>query len=495
MNYLSLLDLEKEPFSNSPDPDFFFASNQHMRSLQRLELAIRLRKGLSVALGEVGTGKTTICRRLIRRLGEGDGKVSVHLFLDPEFASPLEFLAAIAAAFGIGEIHDDSSEREIKEAIKQFLFREGVDQEKITVLIIDEGQKLPGFCLEILREFLNFETNQHKLLQIVIFTQLEFRQSLRERANFSDRIAELCTLGPLNFADTRRMILFRLRQAHGRSESHNLFSFLAMVAIYWHTGGYPRKIVQLCSQTLLALIIQNKPMVTASLVRACWKRLAGGIMPRPMIFRPALLVLLLAGIVFWQWDRINPATGIQAVQALSSLPSAPPETVLDDSASLPVVPELGRLPISAGDSLGDMIHRIYGYFNNEFLGLVATSNPQIRNLNRLSVGTQIIFPPACLPYKSPDQPGFRLQLGHAFTLAEADRLFRALLDDGVKPLLVPVWESSAGLGFLILMPASYPDQVTASAALQALPLPLRDRVQILHDWEDRYLFVTRCLAK
>ncbi|MDH3393186.1 MAG: ATP-binding protein, partial [Desulfobulbaceae bacterium] len=200
MNYLKLIDLEKEPFANSPDPDFFFASDQHMRVQQRLELAIRLRKGLSVALGEVGTGKTTLCRRLIRRLGKVGGQVSVHLLLDPEFVSGAEFLRAIIAAFGLGTPAREASERELKETVKQHLLAQGVDGKKITVLIIDEGQKLPGFCLEILREFLNFETNRHKLLQIVIFAQLEFRQALRERANFSDRIAELCTLTPLNFA-------------------------------------------------------------------------------------------------------------------------------------------------------------------------------------------------------------------------------------------------------------------------------------------------------
>ncbi len=335
MNYLNLLDLEKEPFSNSPDPDFFFASDQHMRSLQRLELTIRLRKGLSVVLGEVGTGKTTLCRRLIRRLDKDGGQVVVRLFLDPEFVSGGDFLRAIADAFGIGGIEDDGSEREIKETIKQHLFSQGVDDDKITVLIIDEGQKLPGFCLEILREFLNFETNNHKLLQIVIFAQLEFRQALAERDNFSDRIAEFCTLTPLNFADTRRLILFRLRQAHGRSAAPKLFNFWALLAVYRQSGGYPRKIVQLCSQSLLSLIIQNKTMVSASLVRACSGRLARQI-PRTMPLRPALMVLLLAAILFWQWQA-NPAAKVRMAQVLDAtfypqqevVPAGPPLSVVE----------------------------------------------------------------------------------------------------------------------------------------------------------------------
>ena len=563
MNYLSLLDLEKEPFSNSPDPEFFFASNQHMRSLQRLELAIRLRKGLSVALGEVGTGKTTICRRLIRRLGKDGDKMAVHLFLDPEFTSTRDFLQAIADAFGITALNDEASEREIKEALKRHLFSEGVDKEKITVLIIDEGQKLPGFCLEILRELLNFETNQFKLLQIVIFAQLEFRQALQERANFSDRIAELCNLTSLNFSDTRQMILFRIKQAQGRSIPPELFSFWAMVAIYRQTGGYPRKIVQLCSQTLLALIIQNKTKVSASLVKACSNRLVDRT-PQRLVLRPVLLVILLAVISFWQWDKIYPvalAQKGQILEAISLAPhknikpapspeiapalqikpeqefppaapaeksvtaasitspdqeptaktnvesteelavkispapdteqSPPEEAVITVAAlSLPTETVLGELKINKGDSLGWMIRHVYDTFNPALLQKVIAANPQIPDPDNLWVGAKITFPVACQPHQCANQPGYRLQLGQATTLAKAVRLLKSVLHKKIEAHLVPVWRPETGLNFLILTPTIYNDQETATSALQSLPTSLREKAQTLHDWEEGYLFLS-----
>ena len=91
MDYFKILNMTKEPFSNSPDPAFFFQSQQHVQILQKLELAIRLRRGLNVVVGHVGTGKTTLCRQLIRRF-DGDPKVETHLILDSHMNTPLEFL-------------------------------------------------------------------------------------------------------------------------------------------------------------------------------------------------------------------------------------------------------------------------------------------------------------------------------------------------------------------------------------------------------------------
>jgi len=107
----------------------------------------------------------------------------------------------------------------LKERIKNYLLEQGASKENVVVLIIDEGQKIPGFCLEILREFLNYETSEHKLLQIVIFAQNEFRKTLEERSNFTDRINFLYDLGPLNFGDTRSMIRYRMRKASKTGEN------------------------------------------------------------------------------------------------------------------------------------------------------------------------------------------------------------------------------------------------------------------------------------
>jgi general secretion pathway protein A len=147
-----------------------------------------------------------------------------------------------------------------------------VDEDKTVVMIIDEGQKIPAFCLEILREFLNYETNEYKLLQIVIFAQKEFEGTVRKYPNFADRINLYHTLKPLNFRDTQLMIKFRLEKSSNSAKKLILFTKPALWAIYRFSGGYPRKIINLCHQSILTMIIQNRSKNGYLLVSSCARR-------------------------------------------------------------------------------------------------------------------------------------------------------------------------------------------------------------------------------
>ena len=271
MDYFSILDLNKEPFSNSPDPEFFFHSRQHLGCLQKLELSLLLRRGLNVIIGNVGSGKTTLCRQLIRRFGQKE-EAETHLILDPHFQNASEFLLTVAHLLTGKKPSAKHHDWQIKEYIKQYLFRKGVDQGKTVVLIIDEGQKIPPFCLEILREFLNYETNEYKLLQIVIFAQREFEKTIREYHYFADRINLYHLLKPLSFSDTRQMIRFRLDKSSNSNKKQSLFTYPALWAIYRISGGYPRKIINLCHQSLLSMIIQSRSRANYFLVRKCARR-------------------------------------------------------------------------------------------------------------------------------------------------------------------------------------------------------------------------------
>ena len=268
MDYFSILNLNREPFSNSPDPDFFYGSRQHLDCLQKLELALRLRRGLNVIIGDVGTGKTTLCRQLIRRFTDTE-EFETHLILDPHYTSTTEFLASVAAMFKGRKPPRDTNDWQLKELIKQYLFGRGVDEGKTVILIIDEGQKLPIFCMELLREFLNYETNEFKLLQIVIFAQVEFQNTIRDYANFADRINLYHHLKPMNFRDSRAMIRFRLEKSSNNFKTYSFFSLPALMIIYLATGGYPRKIINLCHRCVLTMIIQNKTAVDMFLARMC----------------------------------------------------------------------------------------------------------------------------------------------------------------------------------------------------------------------------------
>jgi len=313
MEYYKLLNLEKEPFSNSPDPDCFFKSRQHKACLQKLELSLRLRRGLNVVIGEVGTGKTTLCRQLIKRFSR-DEAFETHLILDPHMTDPAAFLKVVAGMFE-REPHAPAGDwADHKEFIKQYLYKRGVEENRVVVLIIDEGQKIPAPILEILRELLNYETNEFKLLQIVIFAQREFEQVLERHANFADRINLLHVLGPLGFTDTRLMIDYRLQKAGAESSLGSMLSFPALLAIYRATKGYPRKIVNLCHRIMLAMIVKNRKKAGWRLVRSC---VNSSSVKTSGVWRKAIGVLLVvvgvAGIAYTGFMPVKEDTGRKTV--------------------------------------------------------------------------------------------------------------------------------------------------------------------------------------
>ncbi|MBW2177557.1 MAG: AAA family ATPase [Deltaproteobacteria bacterium] len=296
MDYFSILNLNKEPFSNSPDPEYFFHSQQHVACLQKLELSLRLRRGLNVVIGDVGTGKTTLCRQLIRRFKD-DVTIETHLILDPYFTTPHAFLLLVTEMLAAEKPDKNEDDYQLKERIKHLLFQKGVDEKKTTVLIIDEGQKIPEFCLELLREFLNYETNDYKLLQIAIFAQQEFDNVLKQYANFTDRINLYHRLEPMSFSDTRNMIQFRLNQSSAVSQKLALFTYPAMWAIFRATRGYPRKIVNLCHRSMLTMIIQNRTKANWFLVQSCMKRAFEATPKRSWLVATLLVAFIVAGIV------------------------------------------------------------------------------------------------------------------------------------------------------------------------------------------------------
>ncbi len=300
MEYYNILNLRKEPFSNSPEPEFFFEAPRYISCLQKLELAVRLRRGLNVVIGDVGTGKTTLCRKLIQQLSvapKDAQEIETHLLLDPSFDSTVGFLQTISLLIGITDLAGQENEWQLKEKIKNYLFNKGVNENKIVVLIIDEGQKIPESCIEILREFLNYETNSFKLLQIIIFAQLEFKKVLNKYKNLADRINYLHYLHNLKFRHMRQMIRYRLKVSRDFEEGPDIFTFWGMLAIYLATSGYPRKVVSLCHQTLLMLIIRGKNKADFFLVRDCINDMYSPLF-RSIRWVTLSLVLVVAAAVF-----------------------------------------------------------------------------------------------------------------------------------------------------------------------------------------------------
>jgi len=265
MSYYKVLGLEKEPFSTSPDPNFFYQSLEHKTALTNILIEVRLKRGLSVVLGDIGTGKTTLSRKLFQLLNTREN-IELYIILDPTDDTEYLFLLSLVKTFDIKIDTPDPTILVLKQEIKHYLFQKGVNEKKTVVLLVDEAQKLNSISLEVLRILLNYETNEFKLLQLVFLGQVELLPLLIKTKNLMDRISLKYSLGPFSEQETKEMIKFRLRQA-GYIGREVLFQEEAFKEIHEYTKGYPRRISMLCHKVLKHLVMKNKPVVNSEIVK------------------------------------------------------------------------------------------------------------------------------------------------------------------------------------------------------------------------------------
>lgn len=262
----------------TPDPRFLFLSPQHEAAIEALLYGIHARKGFMLLTGEVGTGKTTVCRSLINRLG---ADVEIAVILNPLLSVP-GLLAAINADFG--NCVDDESAEANMEALHRFLVaraREGQN----AVVLIDEAQNMSVEALETVRLLSNLETDTQKLLQIILVGQPELEATLitHRLRQLSQRISIRSQLGTLTLHQTRDYILHRLLRAGAEGQVD--FEAPAIKRVYAHSRGYPRVINILCDRSLLGayarrLRVVNKSVVNEAIrdvtgkpVQSWWRRL------------------------------------------------------------------------------------------------------------------------------------------------------------------------------------------------------------------------------
>lgn len=516
MDYFKLLDLGREPFSNSPEPGLFYQSPQHMECLQKLELSIRLRRGLSIIVGDVGAGKTTICRQMIRGFAD-DSNVETYLILDPSFSRSIDFLRTVAEMLGIESKDPALTEWRLKEKIKNHLFDKGVGEGKTLVLIIDEGQKIPEFCLETLREFLNYETNEHKLLQIVIFAQKEFYSLLNGHRGFADRVNLLYELRPLNFSDTRGMIRFRLDTAREKEAEKKIrFTLPALWAIHRATGGYPRKIVGLCHRTILALIIQNRSKAGFSLVRSCAR---GREIPQKSWQVPTVAVLgcllitvvgldvgynlLLTGEPEQQIRGVvmQPGDAV-AISAKAQLTAPPPpvsvqvqrqqgapaeDNLLSHPESCPE--SLGWLIVKKDETICKVIRGLYGTdCTGDRIALVRKANPHINNPDLIEPGTMLKFPATPADCSSLLKGGCLVVLARRDNLEDAHTAYRSYLGKTDPIQIFPHWDRREGLQFDVILKKGFTNESAARNAIDRLPSPIDSEARVIHSWDDNTVF-------
>ncbi|MBF0216181.1 MAG: AAA family ATPase [Candidatus Omnitrophica bacterium] len=260
MSYYKLLGFDKEPFSTSPDPSFLYLSREYELVLTNLLIQLRLRRGLNVVLGDVGTGKTTLSRKLVSEL-KGREDFILHIILNANFNTEKEFLYSLIENYEVpfNQHFQEATVSSIRNALENFLLQKAFSENRTTVLIIDEAQKLSESTLESLRVLLNYETNEFKLIQIILLGQLELCPNIMKMPNFYDRIDFKYTLNPLGFTETKELVNFRLKKAGYRSTSP-LFLDEAIREIHYHTKGYPRGIIRQCHCCLRALVMSKTKM-------------------------------------------------------------------------------------------------------------------------------------------------------------------------------------------------------------------------------------------
>jgi len=264
MSYYTMLGLDKEPFSTSPDPDFFYESAEHHQALLRLLIDIRLKRGFSVILGDIGTGKTTLSRKLFQLL-KARKDIIFFMIMDPSTDTETLFIDLLIRSLGLkDEDFEGLNILDYKERLKNFLFKYGVEEKKTIVFLIDEAQKLEAHSLEVLRVLLNYETNDYKLLQLILVGQMELLTKLEPMQNVTDRISLKYVINPMDKQEIKEMIDFRLKQAgyNGRE----LFTSGAIDKLYTFTLGYPRRVGKICHEALKILMMQKKSIIDEPMI-------------------------------------------------------------------------------------------------------------------------------------------------------------------------------------------------------------------------------------
>ena len=258
--YLNFYGLKEMPFNMTPDPRFLFFSAQHREAFDHLVYGIENRKGFIELTGEVGSGKTTLCRAVLSTLPK---RVRTALVLNPSL-SETQLLRAILNDFGLRTRNKDRLSH--IEQLNSFLLEQCKEGNNVAV-IIDEAQDLAPEVMEQVRLLSNLETDQHKLLQIVLAGQPELSERLSrpDLRQLRQRIMVRCNLRSLTGDETGMYIAHRLAVAG--AESSVGFDSDAVRLVYKYSKGTPRPINALCDRVMLAGYVAGKLRIGAAEVK------------------------------------------------------------------------------------------------------------------------------------------------------------------------------------------------------------------------------------
>ena len=268
MMYQQFYGFREMPFNITPDPKFLFLSPTHQEALQHLKYGVQEKKGFIVLVGEVGCGKTTLCRKFLNELDPDH--FDTALILNPR-VTETQMLKAILTE--LGETKLARSQVDLVAQMNRVLL-DRIHKGRDIVLIIDEAQNLSFEVLEQIRLLSNLETDRQKLLQIVLMGQPELKQVLarEELRQLRQRILVHYELKPLSLADTQHYVQHRLTLAGSVGRPH--FTPWALKAIHKGSHGIPRIVNNLCDKAMLSAFIRESDEVTYWDVRRARKDMA-----------------------------------------------------------------------------------------------------------------------------------------------------------------------------------------------------------------------------
>jgi general secretion pathway protein A len=493
----------ENPFKLTPDPHYLYLSGSHKEALAALIYGVQARTGFVAVLGEAGTGKTTLLHHFLERLDETVKTVGI-LNTNVAFEEMLGFILRDLGITPMG-----ASKTEALEAFNRFLHAEYAAGRNV-VIIVDEAQNLSPTLLEELRLLSNFETAKVKLLQIILAGQPRLRAMLAnsELQQVRQRISLVCPLGPLTLTDTAGYIAYRLRAAGYRGK--RLFTRRAVFTVWRHSHGIPRLINVLCGNALIAAYGAGRRRIGPRLVRAVatdleralqvrlpwpgsskwWRRTAAALSIVVLGLGVEPLLSRYSGFVWRAPDQL----AYEHSSGAGDPPSAPAETIADGPSPVPVrtaevgsgaapsvpspasgdydalllqllranapdplvggpVPLLKTRTVRPGDTLSSMATAAYGEASPLVLDLVMSANPELKSINRITVGHELVFPtitPESLVHRTPNGR----HVIHAATVSSAARaseLQAKISQQGYAVSVVPVPISASQQWFRVLV--------------------------------------------
>jgi general secretion pathway protein A len=300
--YIPFFQLKQAPFSIAPDPHYLFMSERHREALAHLLYGVGSGGGFVLLTGEIGAGKTTVCRCFLEQIPE---RCKVAYIFNPKL-SVEELLRTVCDEFGVA-LPDAHSIKDYVDALNAFLLETHASGQN-NVLIIDEAQNLSPQVLEQLRLLTNLETNERKLLQIILIGQPELRAMVAspELEQLAQRVIARYHLDPLSVEETGRYIEHRMKVAGLQGVSP--FSARLMPQIARLTGGVPRRINLLCDRALLGAYALSKPRVERAMIQQAAREVFGGDpvrgkSPLALVWLGPPLLVLLAALAFWWWQQ------------------------------------------------------------------------------------------------------------------------------------------------------------------------------------------------